>query len=393
MSTKHFNRPTSSYTGEVGLTNRTKYQDDSAASPRVPISSQKMDGDLNYLLDAVNTLYDTAVNSAIPDDSITDAKLRNSAGLSVIGRSANTTGNPADIIAASDGEVLRRSGTSIGFGQITTGGIVDSAVTAVKIADTNVTYAKIQNVPTGTILGRSTAGAGSLEELTLGSGLSLASGVLSGVPVFNNQQVFTANGTFTPAANVTRVYVEVWGAGGGGGGAVSANGGTGAGGGAGGYSAGFVTVTPSVGVTVTVGTGGAAGTSAGGAGGTGGNSSFAGATTPTANGGAGGAGWTATNTSYSGGAGGTASGGTLNFTGQRGQASTLNSAVTVFGGGNGGSAPRGGMGGQTTTTSFTASTGDNGLSPGGGASGGVSTAGNARAGGVGGGGLVIVYYP
>ena len=179
MSTKFFNRPTSSYTGEAGLTNRTKYQDDSAASPRVPISSQKMDGDLNYLVDAVNTLYDTAVSGSLPDGSVTNAKLRDSTGLSVIGRTANSTGDPADIIAASDGEVLRRSGTSIGFGQIATGGIVDLAITTAKIADTNVTFAKIQNVNTSTLLGRSTSGAGAVESLTLGGALSISSGVLA----------------------------------------------------------------------------------------------------------------------------------------------------------------------------------------------------------------------
>lgn len=63
----------------------------------------------------------TATNIAtaeFSDDAVTDAKLRNSAGLSVIGRSANSTGDPADITAASDGQVLRRSGTSIGFGAV-----------------------------------------------------------------------------------------------------------------------------------------------------------------------------------------------------------------------------------------------------------------------------------
>jgi hypothetical protein len=63
----------------------------------------------------------TAGTTDIADDAVTDAKLRESAGLSVIGRSANSTGNPADIVAANDFEVLRRSGTSIGFGDITFG--------------------------------------------------------------------------------------------------------------------------------------------------------------------------------------------------------------------------------------------------------------------------------
>lgn len=56
-----------------------------------------------------------SITVTLTDDTVTDAKLRDSAGLSVIGRSTNSTGNPADIIAASDGQVLRRSGTTLAF--------------------------------------------------------------------------------------------------------------------------------------------------------------------------------------------------------------------------------------------------------------------------------------
>jgi len=55
---------------------------------------------------------------AVANNSITNAKLRDSVALSVIGRSANSTGDPGDIAASSDGDVLRRSGTSLGFGAI-----------------------------------------------------------------------------------------------------------------------------------------------------------------------------------------------------------------------------------------------------------------------------------
>jgi len=65
---------------------------------------------------------------------VADGDLRQSAGLSVIGRSANTTGNVADITAANDGEVLRRNGTTIGFGTVATAGIADDAINAAKIA-------------------------------------------------------------------------------------------------------------------------------------------------------------------------------------------------------------------------------------------------------------------
>lgn len=71
----------------------------------------------------------------IADGAVTDAKLRDSSGLSVIGRAANTTGDPADIIAGTDNHVLRRSGTSVGFGQVTTDGITTSAITYPKLGD------------------------------------------------------------------------------------------------------------------------------------------------------------------------------------------------------------------------------------------------------------------
>jgi len=165
----------------------------------------------------------TVANSGaltIANNAVTFAKIQNSAaaGLSVIGRSANSAGVFAEINAGTDGHVLRRSGTAIGFGEIATAGIANSAVTFAKIqnsaaaglsvigrsansagvfaeiaagtdghvlyrasstsltfgqlptasiADDAITYAKIQNVSaTDRLLGRSTAGAGVVEEIT-----------------------------------------------------------------------------------------------------------------------------------------------------------------------------------------------------------------------------------
>lgn len=56
--------------------------------------------------------------ATIANNAVTDAKLRQSAALSVVGRSANSTGDVADISASTDGNILRRNGTSIGFGSI-----------------------------------------------------------------------------------------------------------------------------------------------------------------------------------------------------------------------------------------------------------------------------------
>ena len=56
--------------------------------------------------------------SEIATNAVANADFRQSAALSVVGRSANSTGDVADITAASDFQVLRRSGTTVGFGSI-----------------------------------------------------------------------------------------------------------------------------------------------------------------------------------------------------------------------------------------------------------------------------------
>ena len=74
----------------------------------------------------------------ILDNTITDADIRQSAALSVIGNSTNSTANVADITAGTDNYVLRRSGTSLGFGQVATGGVADSAITEIKLISNSV---------------------------------------------------------------------------------------------------------------------------------------------------------------------------------------------------------------------------------------------------------------
>lgn len=62
---------------------------------------------------------------------------------SLIGRAGATDGATAAITAGTDGHVMRRSGTSIGFGTIVAGGIASDAVTTAKILDANVTTGKL----------------------------------------------------------------------------------------------------------------------------------------------------------------------------------------------------------------------------------------------------------
>jgi len=123
--------------------------------------------DLSGWLKATNGLVSSVTNIAIEDlPTITSAKFRESAGLSVIGRSADSIGTIDDLIAGTDGHVLRRSGTTLGFGTIVAAGLASSSVTAVKIASNAVTAVKIaagvvsldklSNLPAYTIIGNNT---------------------------------------------------------------------------------------------------------------------------------------------------------------------------------------------------------------------------------------------
>lgn len=100
--------------------------------------------------------FGTVATAGVANDAITDAKLRNSGALSVIGRGANSTGDPADISAGTDGFVLRRSGTALAFGTVDTAGVTDDAITNSKLA----------NMATARFKGRVTAATGDPEDLT-----------------------------------------------------------------------------------------------------------------------------------------------------------------------------------------------------------------------------------
>lgn len=98
-------------------------------------------GDVTSVGDGAQTIANNAVGNT---------KIRDSGALSVIGRSANSTGDPADISAsAASDAVLRESGSTLGFGTIATAGIADAAVTLAKMA----------NLAESTVIGRA-AGAG-----------------------------------------------------------------------------------------------------------------------------------------------------------------------------------------------------------------------------------------
>jgi hypothetical protein len=234
---------------------------------------------------------------------------------------------------------------------------------------------------------------------TNGQGVSFPSNVYSGGTFFGNGggltnlscvpsiTVFTTNGTFVVPTNVTKIIVELWGAGGGGGrgtnipspdGIAGVGGG---GGGAGGYAWNVFSVNPGASYAVTIGV------SSTGQDGT--STSFGGLLSAT--GGSAGANGTAVGGAGVGGAGGIGSGSLYNVTGGPGVAGIWEGYGS---GGAGGSVWRGGTGGVGGGVGSDTSNGSGPGGPGGGGGGGggVGFYPGDGTGAQGSGGVVFVYY-
>jgi hypothetical protein len=181
------------------------------------------------------------------------------------------------------------------FGIVTDGNKGDITVTSSgsiwTIDNDVVTYAKIQNVTTSSVLlGRATTGAGNIEEIILGSGLTISGSTISaagggGSAPQVQVDTITSSQTWTPPAWAKYFKVLIYGGGGGGGAGgryatTSGRSGGGPGGGGPAVIADFTNlqITGSVSITIGAGGSGSAGqtsdTNAGGNGTAGGDSTF-----------------------------------------------------------------------------------------------------------------------
>ena len=95
--------------------------------------------------------------------------------------------------------------TGSGATSITTT-IATNAVTTAKIANTAVTFAKFQNINTNRLLGRSSAGAGSVEEISIGTGLSLSGGTLSASGSAGNNVWLVQSSGVQATTNIEDIY-------------------------------------------------------------------------------------------------------------------------------------------------------------------------------------------
>jgi hypothetical protein len=101
--------------------------------------------------------FRTMTAADIPTNLVTYSKLQQESALSILGNATNATANVAEIVSVSDGQVMRRSGTTLGWGTVATAGIANNAVT----------YAKMQQASANTVLGNATGATANVTELTV----------------------------------------------------------------------------------------------------------------------------------------------------------------------------------------------------------------------------------
>jgi hypothetical protein len=127
--------------------------------------------------------------ATIANNAVTYAKFQQVAGLSVVGNATNATANAANITAALDGQVLRRTGTAIGFGALD---LTSANSVTGKLGVTNIATAAngvvaivnyiVRETPSGTVNGSNTAFT------------------LANTPVSNTEQVFVNGVLQNPGA-------------------------------------------------------------------------------------------------------------------------------------------------------------------------------------------------
>lgn len=109
---------------------------------------------------------------SVADGSLTLAKFAPISGNRLIGNGNSVSAYPAEL--SSIDLAFTASTINIGTGAVTTAKLADSSSTT-----TGVTYAKIQHVTDARLLGRANGSNGVPQEISVGSGLSLASGALT----------------------------------------------------------------------------------------------------------------------------------------------------------------------------------------------------------------------
>lgn len=119
-----------------------KLADDSVTSAKIVNGTITGSDIATETITSSNILDGTIVNADINTSAgIATSKLASQAATSVLGRSANSTGTPAAIAATADGQVLKRSSSSLVFAQIVDADIANGTISVGKIATSSLNTA------------------------------------------------------------------------------------------------------------------------------------------------------------------------------------------------------------------------------------------------------------
>ncbi len=139
------------------------------------------------------------ITANIANNAVTFAKFQQVNTQRIIGRSTAGTGNVEEIqigagLSLSGGILSATGGGGTGDGTVTNVAFASSDFTisgspittagtiTANIANNAVTFAKFQQISTARLIGRSTAGTGNVEQIAIGTGLTLTGGTLNATP-------------------------------------------------------------------------------------------------------------------------------------------------------------------------------------------------------------------
>lgn len=119
---------------------------------------------------------DAVGTNQLVNGAVTRAKMQSETASTLLGRGPGSVGVTQELTVGGgiefNGTALRRSAIS---GDVT----IPAGSAAATIPAGTIDYAQLQNVTTGTVLGRGTGGAGSAEELTPGTGILVTAGAIA----------------------------------------------------------------------------------------------------------------------------------------------------------------------------------------------------------------------
>lgn len=164
------------------------YQDSLADRPTTTVVGETLY--VAYRYNAADSKYDCVVGEITPVGGLVDltsdvtgdlpfANFTQGTALSVIGNSTNATADVSNIQAGTDGYVLRRSGTTLGFGLVD----LTASVTGTLPVANGGTGITAFGTGVATALGQNVTGSGSI---VLSSAPTIANGAFNGVITFDN---------------------------------------------------------------------------------------------------------------------------------------------------------------------------------------------------------------